>query len=357
MNDVKFFTQMTNIIKLIEGVPYADAALNPNGNNADTAIPSGHAAPNAQAPVKPSPKPVHASPRVPTKKDPAVLKIQQDLIAKGYPLKPDGIMGPKTQAAMDWEAKSNVRDAGSQATKNMDPNQPAPAVPTDPTKKAAYDAAIKNMDPNQPAATPAQPVAQPQEIDPDYADWEDKPYSTKYLDPKDPGLDSLDPNVKTWDFGAMADENPELLKKYQIASYRKNNPDGPLPTELGGPGMQSTTPEYSGSAPQQQQPAAPSNSGVTPAQQDFKDMVTQSSDAWHNHVQQGNAAAQPASPPDSSNELADAAHTAFLKHDPTPQDIDLINRARTTLPSWQQPGVKSMFEQSELARILQLAKW
>lgn len=90
--------------------------------------------------------------------DPAVLKIQQDLIAKGYPLKPDGIMGPKTKAAMDWQAKSNVRDAGLQATKNMDPTQPAPAVPTDPAKKAAYDAAIKNMDPNQ----PAQPVAQPQ---------------------------------------------------------------------------------------------------------------------------------------------------------------------------------------------------
>jgi len=65
----------------------------------------------------------------------------------------------------------------------------------------------------------------------------------------------------------------------------------------------------------------------------------------------------PATPPDSSDELADAAHAAFLKHDPTPQDIDLINRARTTLPSWQQPGVKSMFENSELSRILTLAKW
>jgi hypothetical protein len=134
---------------------------------------------------------------------------------------------------MDWQAKSNVRDAGLQATKNMDPNQPAPAVPTDPAKKAAYDAAIKNMDPNQtaPAAPAAKPVAQ------------------------------------------------------------------------------------------QQAPAAPPAPKQPTAQNP----------------------AQPATPPDSSDKLADAAHAAFLKHDPTPQDIDLINRARTTLPSWQQPGVKSMF--------------
>jgi len=206
-----------------------------------------------------------------TRKDPAVLKIQQDLIAKGFQLVPDGIMGPKTKAAMDWQAKTDARDSGLQATKNMDPNQPAPAVPTDPAKKAAYDAAIKNMDPNQTAATTAPPAAppaaQPQEIDPDYANWKDKPYSTKYLDPKDPGLDSADPNVKTWDFGKMADENPELLKKYQIASFQKNNPGAPLPTELGGPGMPSTTPEYSGPSPQQQPPAVASDDDEIPSWQ------------------------------------------------------------------------------------------
>jgi hypothetical protein len=90
------------------------------------------------------------------KPDPAVVKIQQDLIAKGYPLKADGIMGPKTQQAMDWQAKSDKRDAGVQATNNMDPSKPAPAVPTDPAQKAAYDAAIKNMNPAQtPAPAPA----------------------------------------------------------------------------------------------------------------------------------------------------------------------------------------------------------
>lgn len=89
------------------------------------------------------------------KPDPAVVKIQQDLIAKGYPLKADGIMGPKTQQAMDWQAKSDKRDAAVQATNNMDPSKPAPAVPTDPAQKAAYDAAIKNMNPAQVAPAPA----------------------------------------------------------------------------------------------------------------------------------------------------------------------------------------------------------
>lgn len=173
--------------------------------------------------------------------DPAVLKIQQDLIAKGYPLKPDGIMGPKTKAAMDWQAKSNVRDAGLQATKNMDPTQPAPAVPTDPAKKAAYDAAIKNMDPNQ----PAQPVAQPQT-------------------PAAPPAQTAPPAPK----GNVQNQAVKDFTNKFLATQDK----------------------------EAAQPAAPSNSGVTPAQQDFKDMVTQSSDAWHNHVQQSNAAAPSTGP-------------------------------------------------------------
>lgn len=104
-------------------------------------------------------KPTHAAPThaapAQAKPDPAVLKQQQDLIAKGYPIKADGIMGPKTQAALDWQAQSDKRDAGLKATNNMDPSKPAPAVPTDPAQKAAYDAATKNMDPNQTAPAPA----------------------------------------------------------------------------------------------------------------------------------------------------------------------------------------------------------
>jgi hypothetical protein len=173
------------------------------------------------------------------KSDPAVLKIQQDLIAQGYPLKPDGIMGPKTKAAMDWQAQSAARTA------------------------------TLNTPTAQPAAQPAAPVKpNEQDVDPDYSDWKEEPYSTKYLDPNEPGLDSSDPNVKTWNFGAMADENPELLKKYQIASFRKNNPDAPLPADLGGPGMPSETPEYSGPVAQPQTPAAQPSGSVTPISPD-----------------------------------------------------------------------------------------
>jgi peptidoglycan hydrolase-like protein with peptidoglycan-binding domain len=242
MNDVKFFTQMTNIIKLIEGVPYADAALNPNGQNADTAIPSGHA--------------VSTGGKFPT--TPAEIRAYQ----QSHGLKVDGLIGPYTLTAL---AKDGIQPpAGFKMSGLKHPTQaavkgatkPATQVAAQPAHSAAYDdayaAAVKNMDPDQtptdqPAAQPVAPAnPKEQEVDPDYFDWEDEPYSTRYLDPNEPGLDSSDPNVKTWDFGAMADENPELLKKYQIASFRKNNPDAPLPVELGGPGMPSETPEYSG---------------------------------------------------------------------------------------------------------------
>lgn len=219
--------------------------------------------------------------------DPAVVKIQQDLIAKGYPLKADGIMGPKTKAAMEWQAKSNVRDAGLQATKNMDPNQPAPAVPTDPAKKAAYDAAIKNMNPNQtaPAAPPAQPVTQQQA------------------------------------------------------------PAAPPVTQQQAPAAQ---------------PAAPSNSGVTPAQQDFKDMVTQSSDAWHNHVQQGNAAAFQPKLGDDGEPLPVAGpngETTWRNYVFKGDSPNIFGQDLQISSDGHMRGSKSMFEQLELDRILQLAKW
>ena len=63
----------------------------PNGINPETGTPTTVAsAPAGQA----------AKPRIPAKSDPAVLKIQQDLIAKGAKIKADGVMGPATQAAM-----------------------------------------------------------------------------------------------------------------------------------------------------------------------------------------------------------------------------------------------------------------
>lgn len=55
-------------------------------------------------PVTPQTAPAQAAqpaakPKVPAKSDPAVLKLQQDLIAKGAKIKADGVMGPATQAA------------------------------------------------------------------------------------------------------------------------------------------------------------------------------------------------------------------------------------------------------------------
>jgi len=41
-----------------------------------------------------------AAPKPAAKSDPAVLKQQQDLIAKGAKIKADGVMGPATQAAI-----------------------------------------------------------------------------------------------------------------------------------------------------------------------------------------------------------------------------------------------------------------
>jgi hypothetical protein len=43
--------------------------------------------------------------------DPAVLKLQKDLIAKGYKIKADGIMGPATQAAQKAAAAPNQSSA------------------------------------------------------------------------------------------------------------------------------------------------------------------------------------------------------------------------------------------------------
>jgi peptidoglycan hydrolase-like protein with peptidoglycan-binding domain len=73
------------------------------------------------------------------KPDPAVIKIQQDLIAQGAKIKADGVMGPATQAAM----KQFPGVSGISAAK------PA-AVP------AAYNAARDSQAANTaPAAKPA----------------------------------------------------------------------------------------------------------------------------------------------------------------------------------------------------------
>ena len=66
--------------------------------------------------------------KVPGKSDPAVLKQQQDLIAKGAKIKADGIMGPATQAA--------IKQFGG-AAPAAPTGTTAPAAPTGTTAPAA----------------------------------------------------------------------------------------------------------------------------------------------------------------------------------------------------------------------------
>jgi hypothetical protein len=75
--------------------------------------------------------------------DPKVLELQNKLIAQGYPIKADGIMGPKTQAAYEWQAKND--DMAAKMSAYDKPAQPVRS----PAYNDAYAAAIKNMDPNQ----------------------------------------------------------------------------------------------------------------------------------------------------------------------------------------------------------------
>jgi len=70
--------------------------------------------------------------------DPAVLKIQQDLIAKGYKIKADGIMGPATQAAQKAAAAPNQSSAETARLSRPAPGavQQAATPAVDPTKQS-----------------------------------------------------------------------------------------------------------------------------------------------------------------------------------------------------------------------------
>jgi hypothetical protein len=65
------------------------------GPTATAAAPATQAGGSAAQPAAPA-----AKPKIMAKPDPAVLKQQQDLIAKGAKIKADGVMGPATQAAI-----------------------------------------------------------------------------------------------------------------------------------------------------------------------------------------------------------------------------------------------------------------
>jgi len=72
------------------------------------------------------------------KSDPAVLKQQQDLIAKGAKIKADGIMGPATQAAIkQFGAVAGATTAPVGQGTQPAPAAPAPAAPAAPATPAA----------------------------------------------------------------------------------------------------------------------------------------------------------------------------------------------------------------------------
>jgi hypothetical protein len=76
-------------------LPHPDAAPH-EFHPSDTSYAQDH-----PAAAKPHPAGQPTAPKA--KFDPAVQKLQYELQAKGYPIKADGILGPKTQQALNWE--------------------------------------------------------------------------------------------------------------------------------------------------------------------------------------------------------------------------------------------------------------
>ena len=104
----------------------------PDGTNPETGAPTvtTAGAPAGQA----------AKPKVPAKSDPAVQKIQQDLIAKGAKIKADGVMGPATQAAMKQfgqGAKPAAAPAAG-APGTMGASDPMTGMPYSPMPESVY---------------------------------------------------------------------------------------------------------------------------------------------------------------------------------------------------------------------------
>jgi hypothetical protein len=83
--------------------------------------------------------------------DPKVVELQKKLIAQGWPLKPDGIMGPNTEQAYQAQFKTDSMNASMQPAATP----AAPAAPAAPAGAAAITPAFQS----QQAPTPA-PTAQ-----------------------------------------------------------------------------------------------------------------------------------------------------------------------------------------------------
>ena len=119
------------------------------------------------------------------KSDPAVLKLQQDLIAKGAKIKADGIMGPATQAAQkQFGAAAPAAAAPTAPSQAVDPNSQQAAMLAAQTAGMGLDAA-----PNGAAAAMAAPAAPAEKM----ADGgpAPTPEQLKWLG----GADKTDPNI------------------------------------------------------------------------------------------------------------------------------------------------------------------
>ena len=136
-----FFDKLGNWIGTAVGKPVAAVqqgyqAVKQAGSDLAAGAKQGYQQATGAAPAAPA-APAQgqaAKPAKPAaKSDPAVLKLQQDLIAKGAKIKADGIMGPQTQAAM--------KQFGTDAAPAAAPAAPAPAAPAAPAIKNPYQGA------------------------------------------------------------------------------------------------------------------------------------------------------------------------------------------------------------------------
>jgi hypothetical protein len=166
-----------------------------------------------------------ASPKAGGKSDPAVLKLQQDLIAKGAKIKADGIMGPATQAAQ--------KQFGGQAASPTPAATPAAAVDTAPVPASANASSSMTGAPaasNATANTTGGPAnlgtAGTQATAGGYAPAPaaaapENPFAPK-ADPKVAAWSKLSPAQQKW-MGGADPTDPIIL-----ARMRKAVPDAPV---------------------------------------------------------------------------------------------------------------------------------
>jgi len=190
----------------------------------DPAKPAAPAPKPAPKPAAPATQPAGGAPA--GKSDPAVLKQQQDLIAKGAKIKADGIMGPATQAAIKQfggaaaPAAGPARDPGTGELKSsaVDLNSPAMSALNQPGIAPTQGNSLSNS-PNQeaeinaPAAAPAAAApAAPAAAAPAAA----APSTPAAKPVPNPGADTGMTDRNPYDDDALAKERLDAHQKQQV---------------------------------------------------------------------------------------------------------------------------------------------